>query len=125
MDSSHTVLEVIRGQIDNVHSMTEQLMLSRIGLLNDVTFARTNITPKWRPTPKGKKKKERPVKNTPKTWRLNETRAISIPMSVTCVDVQKQTFAIEELTQLASIALSLKNSCDVLIGSVTPPIPEE
>ena len=119
------VLEIVRGQLDNAHHMTEQLLLSRVGLLNHITFADTAIKPPPVRGQKRKVKKEKARKDaSPKSWRLHETRTILVPMSITCVDVQKQLFAVEELTQLGSIGLSLKNSCDVLIGA-REVIPEE
>ena len=127
MDSradSVVILEIVRGQIDNAHHTTEQLLLSRAGLLNHISFANTVIKP---PPVKGRKrkvKKEKKDASSKSSWRLNETRTVLIPMSITCVDVQQQLFAVEELTQLGSIGLSLKNSCDVLIGA-REVIPEE
>ncbi len=122
---SIVVLEIVRGQVDNAHHMTEQLLLSRAGLLNHISFADTAIKPPPVRGQKRKVKKEKVRKDaSSKSWRLYETRTVLVPLSITCVDVQKQLFVVEELTQLGSIGLSLKTSCDVLIGA-REVIPEE
>lgn len=118
-NSSFIALEVIRGQLDNVHHVMEQLLLSRTGLLDHVTFASTVLKLPLPVKERSKKVKEKVRKDSPKQhpWRLNETRTVLIPMSVTCVDISKRIFVVEELTQLGSIVLSLKNSCDVLMNT--------
>lgn len=130
MDSTDSiiVLEVVRGQLDNIHHVMEQLLLSRAGLLDHVTFAGTILKPVL-PVGRGQKKKAKKEKVhkdiSPKPWRLNETRTVLIPMSITCVDVQKHLYAVEELTQLGSIVLSLKTSCDALMNAHEVILPEE
>lgn len=117
---SIVVLEIVRGQLDNIHHMMEQLLLSRAGLLDNVNYAGTLLKP-VPSTGTGQKKKAKKEKvhrdGSPKPWRLNETRTVLIPMSITCVDVQKHVYAVEELTQLGSMVLSLKTSGDAIVST--------
>jgi hypothetical protein len=93
MDNSIVVIEIIRSQILEIHNSIQEALLGNA------------------------------VRKSPQKFKINETRRMLTRVSVTCADAPQQTFVIEELSRLLSLAESLRTSFDVLIRSNYPPPP--
>ena len=98
-------LELMRGQLENVHNQLERMFLRRARLVPSSD-------------PPISKEKPKVIESSP--WRDGESRFIDIAVLFTCIDREKGIFAVEELTTLESICVSLKQSLEKIMNISTP-----
>ena len=95
-DSLLVLMEMVQGQIKNIHHQLENTLLRKCKVLNGAGES-VGASGKW----------------------VNgERRTIRVSVTVTCISPQPnlRLFAIEELTGLESLAQSLKSSIEFLRG---------